>query len=64
MIMMLIFDVFVVPGNPTLPSAVDWLHNLDNLKESVRLAGSGTYKWDELDLSQFQGKQNSSLGAL
>jgi len=42
-------------GNPAFQNSVEFLQNLDSLKESVRLAGSGNYKWDELDLSQFQG---------
>lgn len=43
-------------GNPAIQNSVEFLQNLDSLKESVRLAGSGTYKWDDLDLSQFQGQ--------
>ena len=38
-------------------SNLDFLQNLDNLKESVRLAGSGGYDWQNIDISQFQGKQ-------
>ena len=45
---------YVFLGNAALGNSLDWLQNLDSLKESVRLASST--KWDELDLSQFQGK--------
>jgi len=34
----------------------DLLQNLDTLKESLRLAGTGTYNWQDIDISQFQGK--------
>ena len=36
-----------------LTGGVDWLQNLDALKESVKLAGST--KWDDKNLTQFQG---------
>jgi len=35
---------------------VDILHNLDSLKESLRLASTGTYNWQDIDISQFQGR--------
>ncbi|KAK7477905.1 hypothetical protein BaRGS_00030814, partial [Batillaria attramentaria] len=31
------------------------LHNLDTLKESMRLAGTGSYDWQNIDMTQFQG---------
>ena len=44
-----------VSGNTSLNnSAIDWLSNLDQLKESVRLAGS--YDWQNIDITQFQSK--------
>ena len=36
-------------------SNLDFLQNLDSLKESVRLAGTGGYDWQNIDISQFQG---------
>ncbi|XP_074654905.1 forkhead box protein J3-like [Tubulanus polymorphus] len=38
-------------------STIDWLQNLDALKESVRLAGS--YDFQNLDMTQFQGLMDS-----
>ncbi|XP_071945060.1 forkhead box protein J3-like [Antedon mediterranea] len=34
---------------------LDWLQNLDFLKESLRAAGSGSFNISDLDMSQFQG---------
>ena len=51
----LLYQFSVVTAPNGLNNSVDWLQNLDTLKESVRLAGSGTYKWEDLDLSQFPG---------
>ncbi|KAL4221662.1 Forkhead box protein J2 [Mactra antiquata] len=36
-------------------SGLDLLQNLDSLKESLRLAGTGSYDWQSIDISQFQG---------
>ena len=36
-------------------SSLDFLQNLDSLKESVRLAGTGGYDWQNIDITQFQG---------
>ncbi len=48
---------FFVVGN-----TIDWLQNLDSLKESMRLASS--YNWSDLDLSQFQGTKKSKYTML
>ncbi|KAJ8320220.1 hypothetical protein KUTeg_001807 [Tegillarca granosa] len=37
-----------------LPSSTDFLHNVDALKESLRLAGTGSYDLQNIDISQFQ----------
>ncbi|XP_060577634.1 forkhead box protein J3-like [Ruditapes philippinarum] len=42
-------------GNHLASSGTDFLQNLDTLKESLRLAGTGTYNWQDIDISQFQG---------
>ena len=44
-----------VSGSHNLGQSLDWLQNIDTLKESVRLATS--YNWNDVDLSQFQGKR-------
>lgn len=41
------------PGQSGYGGTLDWLQNIDSLKESVKLAGNT--KWDDVDLSQFQG---------
>ncbi|KAH3823291.1 forkhead box protein J3-like isoform X2 [Dreissena polymorpha] len=41
-------------GNSTSLS-LDLLHNLDSLKESLRLASTGSYNWQDIDITQFQG---------
>lgn len=45
-----------IVGAP-LNTSIDWLQNLDNLKESMKLASS--YNWSDLDFSQFQGTKKS-----
>ncbi|KAK3105272.1 hypothetical protein FSP39_021415 [Pinctada imbricata] len=35
--------------------STDWLQNVDALKESLKLAGSGSYDLNNIDISQFQG---------
>ncbi|XP_076472242.1 uncharacterized protein LOC143301738 [Babylonia areolata] len=35
--------------------SADFLHNLDSLKESMRLAGTGSCEWQNIDMSHFQG---------
>ena len=45
-----------VSGAP-LNNSIDWLQNLDSLKESMKLASS--YNWSDLDFSQFQGTKQS-----
>ncbi|XP_052759803.1 forkhead box protein J3-like isoform X2 [Mya arenaria] len=46
-------------GNASLAQStglgLDLLQNLDTLKESLRLASTGTYNWQDIDISQFQG---------
>ena len=49
----LIVIVWFFSGNLNL--SYDWLQNLDNLKESMRLATS--VNWDDVDLKQFPGSQ-------
>ncbi|CAG5116817.1 unnamed protein product [Candidula unifasciata] len=45
-------------GTPKLNlSTSDWLHSLDTLKESMRASGND---WQNIDTTQFQGKQCSS----
>ena len=46
-------DVGATPALLNMSSGL--LHNLDSLKESMRLAGSGSYDWQNIDMSQFQG---------
>ena len=46
-------DVGATPALLNVSSGL--LHNLDSLKESMRLAGSGSYDWQNIDMSQFQG---------
>ncbi|XP_067946464.1 forkhead box protein J3-like [Watersipora subatra] len=35
-------------------SNFEWLNNIDNLKESLRLASTNNFKLDEVDMTQFQ----------
>lgn len=44
-----------ISGNLNNSTGFDLLQNLDSLKESLRLAGTGTYNWQDIDISQFQG---------
>lgn len=39
---------------PSLPGT-DWLQNVETLKESLRLAGSGSIDLNSVDMAQFQG---------
>lgn len=41
------------------PSLNDWVQNVDVLKESLRLAGSGNFDLNNIDLTQFQGLMDS-----
>ncbi|XP_021374635.1 forkhead box protein J3-like isoform X3 [Mizuhopecten yessoensis] len=44
-------------------SLTDWLQNVDTLKESLRLAGSGNYDFQNIDISQFQGLMDTMKNA-
>ncbi|KAK7089358.1 forkhead box protein J3-like isoform X2 [Littorina saxatilis] len=45
-----------IGGPPALLNmSSGFLHNLDSLKESMRLAGTGSHDWQNIDMSQFQG---------
>ncbi|XP_013416332.1 forkhead box protein J2 isoform X4 [Lingula anatina] len=47
-------------GNQSLSASnIDWLANLDALKESVRLAGTSQLDWQHIDMTQFQGLMES-----
>ena len=53
-----LIHLLLPPGSYGLTqSQFDWLSNIDNLKESVRLAGQ--YNWQDIDISQFQGEMIS-----
>ncbi len=41
-------------ANLSNSTSLDWLNNIDLLKESVKAASS--YNWSDIDVSQFQGK--------
>lgn len=43
---------------PSLPGT-DWLQNVETLKESLRLAGSGSIDLNSVDMAQFQGTSYS-----
>ncbi|KAL8569755.1 hypothetical protein ACOMHN_007278 [Nucella lapillus] len=45
----------IVEGPPLLNMSSGLLQNLDSLKESMKLASSGTCDWQNIDMSQFQG---------
>lgn len=51
----------LLPGNMNSSSGFDLIQNLDSLKESLRLAGTGSYSWQDIDISQFQGTKVSVL---
>ena len=54
------FHLFILGAG--LNVSADWLHNVDALKESLKLAGSGSYDLNNIDISQFQGtSQNLTL---
>lgn len=42
------------------PSLNDWVQNVDVLKESLRLAGSGNFDLNNIDLTQFQVVKNKN----
>ncbi|XP_033763328.1 forkhead box protein J2-like isoform X1 [Pecten maximus] len=44
-------------------SLTDWLQNVDSLKESLRLAGSGNYDFQNIDITQFQGLMDTMKNA-
>jgi hypothetical protein len=46
-------SLYVGP-TPSLPGT-DWLQNVETLKESLRLAGSGSIDLNSVDMAQFQG---------
>ncbi|PVD35308.1 hypothetical protein C0Q70_02268 [Pomacea canaliculata] len=43
------------PPSSILSMSSGLLHNLDSLKESMRLAGAGNYDWQSIDMTHFQG---------
>lgn len=46
--------IFFLGPVPSLPGT-DWLQNVETLKESLRLAGSGSIDLNSVDMAQFQG---------
>lgn len=52
-------DYFVGPA-PSLPGT-DWLQNVETLKESLRLAGSGSIDLNSVDMAQFQGTSSENI---
>lgn len=47
---------------PSLPGT-DWLQNVETLKESLRLAGSGSIDLNSVDMAQFQGLMDTMKNA-
>ncbi|XP_048739243.1 forkhead box protein J3-like isoform X2 [Ostrea edulis] len=48
------FETNPAGPTPSLPGT-DWLQNVETLKESLRLAGSGSIDLNSVDMAQFQG---------
>lgn len=46
-------------NNSNTTTINDWVQNVDVLKESLRLAGSGNFDLNNIDLTQFQGLMDS-----